>query len=472
MKSLFSCSVIVTLILVSAASCGQRSPEEDPFFIYEAAEGSIAPVLDKLTREVSEWQKEGKMVGAEMLVIRGRDIILHEVFGWADREDSLPMARNTISRIRSMTKPFVATAVLLMKQRGELELSDRVAEYIPAFDNPDSDSITIYQLMTHTAGFEQTGFPKGSIYEYPSLEAGVEDLGEKGPQHTPGEQYIYSDGGSSTLAHLVAVVSGMPCDEFLRRNIFEPLELHDTYCNAPDSDSLRRRFSSTYSWDEDSFGKYWDNQQEQELPFFRGSGGIYTTPLDYARFLYAWSNPQDSFLSPEIKKVALESTEFNSDYALQWEIFHRNDSLGVTFGHGGSDGTVGISFPEQGLLALFFTQTRGTVAVSLFEELIFTELGYQEPPDYQEVALTEDQAGKILGVYEMDPWKGRIYREHGKWRVRFNRNQPLDIIPLAADEFVIPDIGVTLQFLCDESGRIYLMKFIRGDNVQEFEKIE
>lgn len=471
MRRIFVISVAAAALLI--LSCGQkRSVEKDSFFRYEASEGTLASVLDTLTAAVSGWQKEGKMVGAEMLVIRGRDIILHRVFGWADREDSIPMRRNTICRIRSMTKPVVGTAVWILYEQGKLELSDRVAQYLPSFDNPDSDSITVYQLMTHTAGFEQTGFPEGSIYEYPSLEAGVKDLGEKGPQNPPGEQYIYSDGGSSTLARLVAAISGMPCEDFLRENIFEPLNMNDTYCNAPESDSLRRRFSSTYSWQDGQFGKYWDNQQEQELPFFRGSGGIYTTPLDYARFLYAWSNPQDEFLSGKTRERALESTDFNEGYALQWEIYHRNDSLGIAFGHGGSDGTVAISFPDRELLALFFTQTRGTVAVALFEELIFTQLGYQEPPDYREADLTGKQAEKILGVYRMKPWEGRIYRENGKWRIRFNQNQPLDILPLSEEEFVIPDIGVTLKFLYDETGNIYQMNFIRGGNVQEFEKVQ
>jgi len=473
MRKTFLCCLMAAVAVLCITSCGQKeSIEGDSFFRYASSEGPAASILDTLAGAVSRWQEEGKMVGAELLVIEGRDIVLHRVFGWADREDSIPMRRNTICRVRSMTKPVVGTAILMLHEQGKLELSDRVAEYIPAFDNPKSDSITIYQLLTHTAGFAQTGFPEGSIYEYPSLQAGVEDLGEKGPRNQPGEKYIYSDGGSSTLAQLVAVISGMPCGDFLRENIFEPLNMNDTYCNAPESDSLRRRFSSTYSWEGEQFGKYWDNQQEQELPFFRGSGGIYTTPLDYARFLYAWSNPQEGFLGEKTKRQALESTDFNEGYALQWEIYHRNDSLGIAFGHGGSDGTVGISFPEQGLLALFFTQTRGTVAVALFEELIFTQLGYQEPPDYREVTLNEEEADRILGVYEMKPWKGRVYRENGKWRIRFNQNQPLDIMPLSAEEFVIPDIGVTLKFLYDEAGSIYQMNFIRGGNVQEFEKVE
>lgn len=473
MKKILLYSTITAFVILSTVSCLRPPLQDDTLFFAEATpDSTLAPLVDTLIREAEAWQEDGKMVGAEMLIIRGRNIILHKALGWADREDNVPMSRNTICRIRSMTKPFVGTAILLLQQQGKLDLNDRVAVYIPAFDNPNSDAITIYQLMTHTAGFEQTGFPKGSIYEYPSLAAGVNDLGREGPQHPPGAQYVYSDGGSAALAHLVSVVSGMPCETFIRQNIFDPLGLNDTYCNAPDSDNLRRRFSSTYNWQEDQFAKYWDNLDAQEIPFFRGSGGIYSTPLDYARFLYAWSNPRDTLLSPEIRKSALESTDFNNSYALQWEVYHRNDSLGIAFGHGGSDGTIAISLPEQDLLAVFFTQTRGTVAAALFEKLIFTELGYQPPPDYQEITLTGNSAEKIIGIYELDPWKGRIYRENGTWRIRFNQNQPLDIIPLAVDEFVIPDIAVTLKFLYDEYGDIYLMKFIRGEDIQEFKKIK
>lgn len=446
--------------------------ETQPFFTHGEPAESVSPLLDTLTESVSRWREENTMVGAEMLVVKGRDIIRHETFGWADREDSVPMARNTICRIRSMTKPFVGTAVLMLSERGELTLDDRIAAYIPAFDNEHSDSITIYQLLTHTGGFVQTGFPAGSIYEYASLEEGVLDLGEQGPDNSPGGQFIYSDGGSSTLAYLVETISGMPCEDFLEENIFQPLGLHDTYCMAPEIDSLRRRFASTYQWQQDRFGKYWDNEQQQELPFFRGSGGIYTTPVDYARFLYAWSNPQEGFLSEETKEKALISTEFNAQYALHWEVFHRSDSLGTAFGHGGSDGTVGISFPRRDMIVCFFTQTRGTVAVSLFEKLLFTEMGFEEPARYEEIALDEDEARKIMGTYELKPWQGRIYRDGGEWRIRFNENQPLKVLALSRDEFVIPDIDVRLEFLYDESGDVSRMRFIKGDNVQEFEKIE
>lgn len=111
-------------------------------------------------------------------------------------------------------------------------------------------------------------------------------------------------------------------------------------------------------------GKYWDNARPQVVPYFRGSGGIYSTTADYARFLAMWMDHgtvgSEHFLKPEACEQALIPSKLSKQgdwgYGYQWEIIKESPLI---FGHGGSDGTMAIAVPEDDLIFLYFTQSRG-----------------------------------------------------------------------------------------------------------------
>jgi CubicO group peptidase (beta-lactamase class C family) len=104
---------------------------------------------------------------------------------------------------------------------------------------------------------------------------------------------------------------------------------------------------------------------QQEAPFFRASGGVYTTPIDYARFLTFWmargQAAEGRLLSEELVAEALQPG-LEPGYGYHWEILAPASAPGglPAFGHRGSDGTIAVAIPEEDLLALYFTQSRGT----------------------------------------------------------------------------------------------------------------
>ncbi len=347
----------------------------DPFPTASAAEVGLDPTrLDTLVDAVVEHVASGDPVGAELLVIKNRRTVVHEAFGWRDRELERPFEKNTICRIRSMTKPIVATGIWQLVGDGELRLQDPVARHIEAFDNELSRSITIDHLLTHTGGFGHPGYP-AQLTSYGSLRAAVDASGSAGPDSEVGAGYRYSDVDSATLAAVVAEIAGQPVESYIAQHILGPLRMTDTFCNFDPNDPRAARVSSTYVLRDGQLVKYWDPSREQQLPFFRGSGGIYSTPMDYARFLAAWmdrgSGP-DSRLVPEgLIPTALASTVMSASeatprhYARHWEVHgpvrdeHDVAEHGLpVFGHTGSDGTAALCSPEQDLMVLYFTQSR------------------------------------------------------------------------------------------------------------------
>ncbi len=309
-----------------------------------------------------------ELVGGELLIMSSDDTLIHHTVGWMNREENIPFKKNTICRIRSMTKPIVGTCILMLAEEGKIAIDEPVSTYLPSFDNSLSGEITIRQLLTHTSGIENLGYEGyvQSSRDFKNLKEYVDSVGQLGPVYQPGSKYRYSDPGSSTLAHLVAKVTGMPVEDFIRQRIIEPLGMSHTLCNLPDDYPERNKISCTYRLTDGAFERYWSNSQPQTHHFFRGSGGMYSNISDYSRFLRMWVNggifQGKRYLKEETIKEALQGSEINNSYGFQWSLYSYINDKEVehsVFGHGGSDGTWVMADPNRGLIALYFTQSRG-----------------------------------------------------------------------------------------------------------------
>ena len=158
----------------------------------------------------------------EILIVKDRKTVLYQAVGWKDRARDIAWELNTICRIRSMTKPFVGTAVLMMMEEGKLSLGDPVSQCVSAFDNPRSRGVAIRQLHTHSGGFTESSWPDDARVH--SLGDVANAVGVAGPAHKPGTKYDYATVHTAVLGHIVALVlvSGVPLEEFIRERIVEP----------------------------------------------------------------------------------------------------------------------------------------------------------------------------------------------------------------------------------------------------------
>jgi len=145
-------SISVGLNGVAVGADGPALPAAAP-----ESQGVPAAVVRQLADAVERYHKAGTIVCGELLVIKNRKTILHEVNGDRDREENLPMERNTIFNIRSMTKPLTGIAVQMLVDEGKVHLDDPVAKYLPAFDNDKSKTITVKQLLQHRSGLPPSG---------------------------------------------------------------------------------------------------------------------------------------------------------------------------------------------------------------------------------------------------------------------------------------------------------------------------
>ena len=391
----FRALIITAGLTALAAGCGDDEPsrpgsprtartplEGAPFPYAESAEevGLDSDAIWLFKERLYSRMVARHLVGAEVLVIVDGRIVLHQAMGWADNADLVPMERNAIFRLASMTKPLVGTATLILGDEGRVGLDEPVSRYLDSFGRGSSADITIRHLLTNRSGFVQGGAPPGYADQSTLIDA-VNLTGEQGPTYPPGERFIYSSLNSEALGALVATVSGQPVEQFIEQRILAPLGMSDTHTEfSPQADWADRVPSSYRSWGGSSWERWWNPSRPHEHPWFSPAGDLFGSAFDYARLLGAWMDrgeyPGGRLLQAATVEQALADPVVGDTlpprdrwYGMQWEIYAPAPSTGAlpVFGHRGATGTVGLAIPSRKAIVIYLTNSNETEVV---EEVI------------------------------------------------------------------------------------------------------
>ncbi|AGL16494.1 serine hydrolase [Actinoplanes sp. N902-109] len=281
--------------------------EADP-----AAVGLDADRLARIDRHFARYVEDGRLSGWHAVVARHGRVVHSTTHGLRDDSAGLPVTADTRWRIYSMTKPITSVAAMILWERGELELTDPISRWIPAFADtrvyaggpstdpvliPQAEPIQVWHLLTHTAGltygfhhahpvdelYRDAGFEFGAP---PGLDlAGCVDVWASLPlMHQPGAQWSYGH-STDVLGRVVEIVSGRPLDRFFAEEILGPLGMTATGFVADDPGLL----APVYALDPASGCRVLHDAMGRggRTPptAFSGGGGLVSTADDYHRFL-------------------------------------------------------------------------------------------------------------------------------------------------------------------------------------------
>ncbi len=312
MRVIVFAAAVPLFISLLTAQAGEL-PTTEPREVKLSAEklAALEPALKKLV-------ETEKMAGAVALVARHGKVAYLKSIGYRDLASKTPMTDDTIFAIASMTKPITCVAVMRLIEEGKLGLDDPVGKYLPALKEmrvlgdakddretaiatvPAKRPVTVRDLLSHTAGFsygarllspsarldrfyEKAGLGGGTLKTIAEL---VERLGQVPLAHQPGEGWTYGY-SHDVLGRVIEVVSGQSFDEYLRKHILDPLDMHDTFFLVPES--KRDRVATIYR--KDDAGKLNPLPKNYgSATFFSGGGGLFSTARDYARFAQMLKN--------------------------------------------------------------------------------------------------------------------------------------------------------------------------------------
>lgn len=391
--------------------------------------GMSSERLNRLDGVLQNAIAQSSVPGVSALIVRNGKIVYYKAFGMADNAANRSLKRDDIFRIASMSKAITSTAVMMLWEEGKFQLDDPISKYIPEFKNqtvlknfkfldstyttePAKSEITIRHLLTHTSGLGYGVIDADERFKALYHKAGIVDLFTTEPvkigdnikklaklplHHHPGEKYLYSE-GLDVLGYFIELMSGMPFDEFLRKRLFEPLGMNDTYFYLPDTKASR--LVAIQKPQNGQWVRYPNTFYDTEYPikgaktFFSGGAGLSSTAKDYATFLMMYLNGGElggkRFLSRTTVQTILSNQvgdllggeKANSSYGLAFGLLNKaGEEKGAkgsagTFEWGGYFNTNYFADPKEKIIGVIMKQTQssGDNLNNLFRQVIYQSI--------------------------------------------------------------------------------------------------
>jgi CubicO group peptidase (beta-lactamase class C family) len=237
----------------------------------------------------------GDVPGVVALVVDRDKVLYHEAFGKMNVAKSVPMAKDTIFRIASMTKAVTSVGVMQLVEQGKMGLDDDVSKFLPRLKSPQVFStvdeqagtyqtqptkrpMTIRQLLTHTSGIGYSWSDHGLAIA--QRKTGATNDSELPLVNEPGAQWTY---GASTrvLGEVIEKISGQRIDAYLETHILAPLGMRDTTYTVPAD-----KYSRVVTVHQKANNAITETQNPTPIPAtIRGDGGLFSTAADYSRFV-------------------------------------------------------------------------------------------------------------------------------------------------------------------------------------------
>lgn len=383
--------------------------------------------LARIDGLVNEYIKNNWLTGAVSIIIKDNQVVQYKGYGYADVASKKPMKTDAIFRIMSQTKAITSVGIMILYEQGKLLLDQPISDFIPEFKNPvvldkfnEADTtyttvpakgeITFRHLLTHTSGLDYTDIgsskvqaiytknriPSGLGYFDENLLERMKALGKLPLTFDPGTKWQYGL-NSDLLGCLIEVISGMNLEDFLRKNIFDPLGMKDTYFNVPASKA--DRLATVYTQDSLNRIIKWSHEFRRIDPdypimkkrYFSGGAGLSSTAFDYAVFMQMLLNG-GKYNGHQV--LSKRTVEMMTSGQLAPGLFG-DDNMGLGFGitsersaargprntgsfaWGGYYGTTFWADPKARLVCLFMTQqnpnSHGDVEAK-FESILYSSL--------------------------------------------------------------------------------------------------
>lgn len=383
--------------------------------------------LAKIDDVVNDYIAKNWLTGAVSLVIKDNEVVQYKGYGFADVASKKPMKNDAIFRIMSQTKAITSVGILILYEQGKFLLDESISDFIPTYKNPvvldkfnDADTsyttvpgkreITFRDLLTHTSGIDyadigsskvqaiyaKNSIPSGLGYFNVSLVDRMKALGKLPLSFQPGEKWQYGL-NSDLLGALIEIISGDNLEDFLSKNIFQPLGMKDTYFNVPASKA--DRLASVYTEDSLHHIIKWSHEFRHIDPdyptmnkkYFSGGAGLSSTAFDYAIFMQMLLNggvynghkilskrTVEMMTSGQLNPGMFGDDNFGLGFAItSAKSAARNPRNEGSFAWGGYYGTTYWADPKAHLVCLFMTQqnpnSHGDIGQK-FESIVYSSL--------------------------------------------------------------------------------------------------
>jgi CubicO group peptidase (beta-lactamase class C family) len=437
--------------------------------VFPAALNAQQPLIEELDKYLQACHEVYDFHGAVLIGKDGR-VFYKKGIGMANIELGVPNTPEMKFQIGSITKQFTATAIMQLAEKGLLSVDDPITKYITDYPSETGNKITIHNLLTHTSGVTSyTSMP--DVMERRAVEISIEDLialfKDLPLEFEPGTQFNYSNSGYVLLGAIIENVSGMPYEDHIQKNIFDPLGMKNSgYCHR---DMILENRACGYTENEE--GELLNaGYVHMSMPY--SAGALYSTVED----MFLWD--QALYTEKILTKASLEKmfTPFLDNYAYGWGVTEVKGHKLISHG-GGIDGFA-TEFQrwveDSGCVVVFSNNDAaqpGQIAIGLASIMVGEP--YEMPVKKTPIVIDEIKLKEYAGVFRINDTEYRIISfEKGQLYSQRTGGGRIAIYPEAEDNFFYDhDHHVTLKFNRDQSGEIVSHTIYQNFDYSDAQKV-
>lgn len=409
---------------------------------------ALAQDVDRMDRVVQASVDAGEFSGA-VLVARDGRILFDRGYGLANREWNLTNDGDTVFRLGSVSKQFTAVAIMLLNERGAVDLDAPVKTYLP--DAPAAwDGVTVRHLLSHTAGipdftrFDDYDALKTRPATLPDLIARFRD---RPLDFEPGSRFAYSNSGYILLTAVVERAGGMAYADFVSTTLFAPLGMTATGYDT--ASTILPRRAAGYVTTDDGVA----NAPFVDMSIPQGAGGLYSTTRD----LLKWEEGLFGGRVLRPRSLTLLTTPVQNDYA--FGLISSQDGGHRIIRHNGAiEGfNSWLAHAEDGTTVVVLGNLNGPGPDKLGPALMTLAHGGEVTlqDERRAIAVTPEALQAYVGTYQVAPtFAFTISVADGRLMARATGQQAFELFAEKTDGFFLEVFDAQITFVRDDTGAV------------------
>ena len=405
----------------------------------------LSKINEYMDKYLELWDFSGSV-----LVAKEGEVLFKKGYGYANIEHKVSNTSETKFRIWSITKQFTAVAILMLEEKGLIDVKDSIKKYFPEYTEFD-ERITIHHLLTHTSGifnYSNVADIHKRLHKLPLTHEEVIGLFKDRPlEYQPGEGWNYCNSGYHLLGLIIEKVSGKTYSEFLKENIFDPIGMKNT--GVDDNRTILPNMATGYYLNDDRL----IHCEYVDMNIVYSSGAMYSTVED----MYLWDQ---ALLSEKlIKKESLErmNTPYKDGYGYGVFIEDKYGRRNVNHGGGCEGFLTELHRYIDDKVSIVILSNYGFTAVwklsQVIAAIVFDE-AYELPKVSREYELDPQIYENYMGVYEDCGCKLTVTREGDKRFFIIDDEYIIPFYPVSETRFFHTWIDEAYEFTKDEKGKL------------------
>jgi CubicO group peptidase (beta-lactamase class C family) len=436
------------------------------YLVSKGAQQTAMPSAAELVDNQFSSLNGKKTAGVAVLVAKDGKVVYSKGFGYGNIEKNEAISAESKFRIGSVTKQFIAAAILRLQEEGKLSVNDKLSKFVSDF--PRGNEVTIHHLLTHTSGIHSyTG--RNDFLSRVTTAISEDDLVTliKGDPYdfSPGEQYLYNNSGYFLLGHIIRKVTGKFYGDYLAESFFKPLGMTNTGVYTSDLKLQREALGYRKENDEYKSDINWD------MSWAGGAGSLYSTTVD----LFKWNEAlyNGKVLKPESLRAATtpvvlnngEKAGMNYGYGLGMGTYRGQDVVSHNGGLHGFSAFL-MRFPEENLTIAMLCNTLPPDPAAnpnvIAEYYLFEKMDKQTS---NSVATVTEDLSAYLGRYDFTNGMVMVVtRENDNLFAQLSGQPRFPIFPSGEGQYFWKVVDAKVRFVKNEKGEVTHGDFTQNGN--------